>query len=139
MPIEINFSDLTSGNGPGKAGETPGPGGEGSAGGEGNFLLQLNEVLRNVKTNIDAFKESLEIIRELRGQQPGEIHRLPPGKVYTGPGPQDPPPGPAPALPVITALQAQFGDITIAELIQTLLKQYGGLTLSQLTELLKGQ
>jgi len=68
MPIEINFSDLTSGNGPGKAGETPGPGGEGSAGGEGNFLLQLNEVLRNVKTNIDAFKESLQIIRELRGQ-----------------------------------------------------------------------
>lgn len=133
-PVELNFADLV-----GPAAAAAGAGAEEAAavttGPEtgGDFMAQVQGMMEGANAFINNIKELLSMWNAFR-QGPAQI----------GPGSSQgkQPYAPQPTLMqevhrVVNILYTAYGDITVAELLQTLVANYGGTKLSAVLKALE--
>lgn len=128
--VEMRREDLLGGN----SGADPGAGlpsdGDGDSSGEGDLgalFAAVREFNQEVQVTIRSFSDLIQQAAAARGQAPALAGGQAAGQAYQ--------PAPSPQQQIIIALhaiQAQAGDVTVAELVELLLAQYGGLRLSEL-------
>jgi hypothetical protein len=140
MSIEINFDDLkglapaagklASGSAPVKS-----LGGLDQIGTGGDLMSSINGFLERVNTTILNAKEMIGLVRGMNqasGPGPGQPAGAP-AKMYQ----------PQPTLAqqlhrAVNVAYGAYGDVTITELLQTVLQQYGNTKLSAVLKALQG-
>jgi len=129
LVIELRREDVLGNLGADRGAQLP-AGDDGDSAGEGDLstlFAAVRDFNQEIQVTIQSFRELMERAAALRGQGPVVAGGQTDGQIYR------PQPGPQQQIIIaLHAIQAQAGDVTVAELVELVLAQYGGLRLSEL-------